>query len=150
MTTTLHHTPSSLPSDYGLIARYAAHTTNGPEQEITESAGSGAEDVADYSSTRGPHHTHGRRESMSNSVSGHRPLAFSSAMPDTHAPAPATFLSETTPLLIPRITEEEDGSSTSANEDDEDPISMFWKEITVLARYTLPIFGYVFCSLEVH
>jgi hypothetical protein len=51
---------------------------------------------------------------------------------------PIVSATETTPLIVPH--EPEDGGASCG---DSSPSHMFWKEIRVLASFTLPIWGFV-------
>jgi multidrug resistance protein, MATE family len=141
MTTTLHHAPSSIPSDYGLIARYAAHTANtstDPEREINENSsseeGEPTEDIESSPNTVRPRAVRRRRRS---SVSSNYVPSPSTTMANTPPQPPKGIsVTETTPL-IPRIHEDEESTIPG----DEEEEHLIWKEAKVLARYTLPIFG---------
>lgn len=144
--------PSSLPSDYAILSRYAA--ANGIEEgeptEENNQAGSSA--MASDSGLLSPnampipgqHHDEGvkRRSSF--------PTSYVTPFNPTTGPLPdkSGFRSgphtanENTPLLaplVPRIEEEVDdvdpNSETSAN--------LLWEEARILTKYTIPVFGYV-------
>ena len=147
-------TPSSLPSDYALLSRYAATQPDAPAQTEASSVAPsdsnvGEEEDEDFGL---PIHANGsnrpptqRRGSSSNSyIPSFNPTM--SPLPDEHGHRSGPHLkrpTENTPLLaspVPRIEEEcdivpDDGTWSSSN--------MFKEEMAILAKYTLPVFGYV-------
>ncbi|KAI0070551.1 MATE efflux family protein [Panus rudis PR-1116 ss-1] len=148
--------PSSLPSDYALLSRYAAaHGLNETPDESNET-----EDIEDASTTNadddtvdsrampipgadaGKQKTVARRSSFPatyvtpfNPTMG--PLPDRSGYRSGPHPPAAT---ENTPLLaplVPRIEEEVDEVDPNA----EAPVNLLWEEARILAKYTLPVFG---------
>jgi MATE family, multidrug and toxin extrusion protein len=131
-------TPSSLPSDYALLSRYASArgTTNSDEpvddlHDLTE-PNDVLDDILDDIL---PNRPAVRRSSFS---SPHlRPLQ--PKLPEPYA-SRVSVPDEYTPLLVPRI-EEEVGPST-------DPVhsqgtaKVYRDEFRILIKYTLPVFGY--------
>lgn len=53
--------------------------------------------------------------------------------------------SETTPLLVPLISRIEDHGLRGSNAS----LSIFWNEVKTLAKYALPVFGFVYDSASV-
>ncbi|THG97308.1 hypothetical protein EW026_g4664 [Hermanssonia centrifuga] len=140
-----YSTPSSLPSDYALLSRYAtAHNNLSDHQEDDEQAVvpdevlNGDDDIAPSSSKKK------RRSSF--------PTSYITPFNPTMGPLPDKMgrrsgpmkhqSTETTPLLaplVPRIQEDVD------NEDVNPPTgrrpNVLWEETKILAKYTLPVFG---------
>jgi MATE family multidrug resistance protein len=117
-------TPSSLPSDYAILSRYAS-----PRDDSSD-------DTHDYNDSNDvqddtlPHgRTIGRRASFPfpylNPQQPRLPEHFSSK---------DTGPDEYTPLLVPRIEEE---SSTSNG-----TVKVYRDELRILLKYTLPVLGY--------
>lgn len=118
--------PASLPSDYAILSRYAG---NHPDEHETENSDS----EEDPSSSLQPSSTIHRQLSQEDYI---RPRNPTMGFPDGTTPP-----SEITPLLnppIPRIDEETTHSTTG---DNETGVSMFWQELRILTRYSLPVFG---------
>ncbi|KAH9918955.1 MATE efflux family protein [Fomitopsis serialis] len=144
-----YSTPSSLPSDYALLSRYAAandmHPANGPHAHDEDPAeDDGAISESDASPERHstglaiPTKQVGRRKSFPTSyISSFKPTV--GPLPDKSGyrsgPANPGDASENTPLLVPRIEEEVDTA------DAESYSSMLKEETKILAKYTLPVFG---------
>lgn len=132
-----HHV-GSLPNDYAILARFA-------ERGLVEDVGDSAlEDDGEPSSDigRADGHLTAKKPRRTSFPSSHlhpqvSVVAGKAAIREESASMP--IVSETTPLLIPRIDEGD-------LEDDDDTKSftkMFWEELRVLAKYTLPVFGCV-------
>ena len=154
-----YSTPSSLPSDYAVLSRYAAaHDQNADGQEADSLVQSSALD--DYNDEHDENgidiHAHPRAPRRRSSATSYL-APFNPTMgplPDRHGHRSGPKHSdpnENTPLLappVPRIEEECD------REDATGPTSsskMFWEEMGILAKYTLPVFGYVyFCLKHLH
>ncbi|RPD65257.1 MATE efflux family protein [Lentinus tigrinus ALCF2SS1-7] len=145
-----YSTPSSLPSDYALLSRYAAaHDLNTNEEEDINGAGPST-DIEDYGEE---YDAHGidirgsprrpRRSSFPSSyLTPFNPTI--GPLPDRlgHRSGPyARELNENTPLLaplVPRIEEECD------EEDTAEPLTtskLYREEIGILTKYTIPVFG---------
>ena len=156
-----YSTPSSLPSDYALLSRYAAHNdmprVNGgnrhDENDLTETEEEVVSEVDDSSERYSnglsiPTRAVGRRKSF--------PTSYIPSFKPTVGPLPNKSgyrsgppgpddASENTPLLaplVPRIEEEVDRDDPA---DVEGSSSMLKEEIKILAKYTLPVFGYAHC-----
>jgi multidrug resistance protein, MATE family len=123
--------PSSLPSDYAILSRL---NTDSNEAES---------DLANTVQTR--HVT--RRESfpVSHYYRPLNPTIGTYPRVDSHSEASQHLLhapTETTSLLnhppVPRI--EENIDTTSA--DNVSTLTVFWEELVVLTKYTMPVFGY--------
>ena len=145
--------PSSLPSDYALLSRYAAaqNMQNDLDEETHEQV-----------SEQGPSGTHPDDDVYNPNampIPGRRPPVRRSSFPTlyvtpfnpTTGPLPdkSGYRSgpvppkpnENTPLLgplVPRIEEEVD-----KNDNSEPAVNMLWDEVRILAKYTLPVFGFV-------
>ncbi|GJE86748.1 MATE efflux family protein [Phanerochaete sordida] len=145
-----YSTPSSLPSDYALLSRFAAARGI---SEVPEETGAPQSPVDDDAAVQD-----GQEEATSSLLPKKRPRrsSFPTAyvtpfnptsmgpLPDRdgHRSGPLLEPTENTPLLapaVPRIPEavdEEDLSSESG------PVpNILWEETCILAKYTLPVFG---------
>ena len=156
-----YSTPSSLPSDYALLSRYAAHNdmhgVNGgdrhDENDLPETEEEAISDIDDSPERHRnglsiPTRAVGRRKSF--------PTSYIPSFKPTVGPLPNRSgyrsgppgpddASENTPLLaplVPRIEEEVDREDPA---DAESSSSMLKEEIKILAKYTLPVFGCVHC-----
>ncbi|KAL5520376.1 hypothetical protein ACEPAG_9600 [Sanghuangporus baumii] len=127
-------TSTSVPTDYGLLARYAnAH----PELVRQEEGGENADNHdSDYLTV--PEHSPSRRR-RSISPNSRRPIV------PTMASRPPPFdSSETAPLLgpnppVPCIVEEDEIPDQEKPEPG--PLAAYWEETKILMKYTLPVFG---------
>lgn len=154
--------PSSLPSDYAILSRYAAanpEVNDEAADDLSENeeavAGTSEGPVATPNQNfLYPDWTKGPRRRSSFPTAFIRPLnpnmAPLASQPESVPPrtgSKAVLPSETTPLLgplIPRIEEEVD-------QEDQDVyrgrvrsfIDKYWEEVGILLKYTLPVFGYV-------
>jgi len=118
--TPIHYgSPSSLPSDYALLSRYAATDDTNDSDDMTDDDHPHARPIRRRTSCPFPHLQPLQPELLSSKV----------ARPD-----------EYTPLLVPRI-EEEDAAS---NDLDDPPATskVYRDEMRILFKYTLPVFGY--------
>ncbi|RDX46702.1 MATE efflux family protein [Polyporus arcularius HHB13444] len=145
-----YSTPSSLPSDYALLSRYAAaHDLTVAAEEAANGAGPSA-DIEEYEED---HDAHGidiqgsprkpRRQSFPSSyVTPFNPTM--GPLPDRHGHRSGPYsrdANENTPLLappVPRIEEECDGDDV---EDPANASKLFWEEARILTKYTVPVFG---------
>lgn len=143
--------PSSLPSDYALLSRYAAahDMQNGLDEDNEQAVGGEPsthpdDDVLSPDAVAIP----GRRNPIRRSSF---PTLYVTPFNPTTSPLPdkSGYRSgpsrpnptENTPLLgplVPRIEEEVD-----KNDKSEPPSSMLWEEVRILGKYTLPVFGSV-------
>lgn len=106
--TSIHYgTPSSLPSDYALLSRYAIDDTDDDDDH--------------------PIRPLTRRTSC----------PFPYLQPEHFSPK-IPMPDEYTPLLVPRIQEED-----STKVDPSSP-KIYRDELRILTKYTLPVFGYAF------
>lgn len=129
-----HQGPSSLPSDYALVSRYAQHNNlsaaeNSVEDSSLEASSNGYVGIPISS----PSH---RRPSNSSTYNMNHGVVDTLSMKNALA-------SETTPLLapmppMPRIEEPVDHDP---NLGDENRLQMLKEELPILARYALPVFG---------
>ncbi|KAL5525227.1 ERC1_4 [Sanghuangporus sanghuang] len=125
---------SSVPTDYGLLARYAnAHPERIREEEEAEDAESHESDFLRIPG-RSP-----SRHRRSISPYSRRPIV------PTLASRPRPFdISETTPLLgttppLPCIIEE--GDILDEERPEPGPLATYWEETKILLKYTLPVYG---------
>ena len=127
-------TPSSLPSDYALLSRYAnaRGMTNGDEpiDDFYDPS-----DPSDAHNDGIPIRPTARRSSFPSPYL--RPLQ--PKLPDSFA-SKVSVPDEYSPLLVPRIVEEDTNSST-------DPVhsqsaaKVYRDEFRILVKYSLPVFG---------
>jgi hypothetical protein len=134
---------SSIPSDYGVLARYTGNThtegdaTDPPPADMGNSssrARSRSPEVLRTSRVRAPYVP----------VAGTAKIVAGPNLPD----APIT---EATPLLVPRIIEEVDEQEAQEAHGEAEPKhhNVFWEEMKILGKYTIPIVGYVsLCPLR--
>lgn len=154
-----YSTPSSLPSDYAVLSRYATHNdthgVNGEsrhdEADLTETED---EAVSEIDSSSGRHRNAlsrpleamGRRQSF--------PTSYIPSFKPTVGPLPNKSgyrsgppgpddASENTPLLAPLVPRIEEDVDRADPADDESTSSMLKEEVKILAKYTLPVFGCV-------
>ncbi|KAL5478917.1 ERC1_2 [Sanghuangporus weigelae] len=125
---------SSIPTDYGLLARYAnAHPERIREEEEAEDT---ASHESDFMRIPGRSPSRHRRSVSPNS---RRPIV------PTLASRPHPFdISETTPLLgtnppLPCIIEE--GDILDEETPEPGPLATYWEETKILFKYTLPVYG---------
>lgn len=123
-------TPSSLPSDYAILSRYAQARENAGTDDQHD-----PDEQTDIQDDMNPHGRVIRRTSFTSSYV--LPVQPNIAEPFN----PKAFVpDEYTPLLVPRIEEEVDSST--------DPIhpqstsQVYRDEFRILFKYTLPVFGY--------
>lgn len=151
-----YSTPSSLPSDYALLSRYAAarnlhertdetDETATSEDTLTDPA---ADSDVDAETTQAAAHPIPGRLTRRSSF----PTSYIRPINPTMGPLPDKLgnrsgpnppqASENTPLLaplVPRIQEDVDdedlrpGSAQRKN--------VIWEELKILSKYTLPVFG---------
>ncbi|KAL5498226.1 ERC1_2 [Sanghuangporus vaninii] len=128
---------SSIPTDYGLLARYAnAHPERIREEEEEVEVEDGENHEYDFLRTPGHSPSRHRRSVSQNS---RRPIV------PTLASRPHPFdISETTPLLgtnppLPCIIEE--GDLLDEEEPEPGPLATYWEETKILFKYILPVYG---------
>ncbi|KIP09793.1 hypothetical protein PHLGIDRAFT_116113 [Phlebiopsis gigantea 11061_1 CR5-6] len=148
-----YSTPSSLPSDYAVLSRYAAARGISPDQPeggptSNDTFSDTAEDANDMpSSEEAPLVTNKRARRSSFPTAYVTPFNPTSMgpLPDKtgHRSGPAApALSENTPLLaplVPRILEEVDGEDL--NPESGARPNVVWEEIRILTKYALPVCG---------
>ena len=146
-----YSTPSSLPSDYALLSRYAAaagvtNETDDPHApRQADDSPDINEDNADVPQTSPllPQKRPRRSSFPTAYVTPFNPTSMG-PLPDQagHRSGPADpAATEHTPLLgplVPRIAEEVDGKDLSALSS---PSHVLWEEVRILAKYTLPVYG---------
>jgi len=129
-------TPSSLPQDYAILSRFAAPQ---PDEEFEASpVRSEQEEFSEEDeslASRKPTAT--RRTSFPSSyiVPPQPSMHIVPTIPDAHQPT------ENTPLLapfMPRIQEDVDFPYDGL---EPSTAQMYWEELCILSKYTLPVFG---------
>ena len=157
--------PSSLPSDYAILSRYAAANSGVDEEDTTENMSvdedtqSGAGEVAPAIFSQNllhPNWTKAPRRRSSFPTVYIRPLNPNTtpiiAQPGSSVErngSKVSLPSETSPLLgplVPRIEEdvcreEREGSERIGRA--QLFVEKYWEEFKILLKYTLPVFGYV-------
>lgn len=131
--------PSSLPADYAILsARF-----NDSSAQNVDPADSGVETESDdeeHDTLNGYTTTRKRRcSSPASSTILSRPLNPSMARREIVLGPRVSGANETTPLMnpdVPLIHEISDG-------EEEGKMVMFWQELRILTKYSLPVFGYV-------
>lgn len=148
------HYIGSLPNDYAILARFAhggegSGWTDGEENTNEHSRSDSANEFYPH---RGLKSEVTRRSSFSASYIRPPSSTISSMNFDTPVPVKHTSstdglrVTESTPLLgplIPRIAEEHSG-----NEDNKTMTAMFWEELWILSKYSLPLFSLVLCIMS--
>ncbi|EIN09142.1 MATE efflux family protein [Punctularia strigosozonata HHB-11173 SS5] len=122
-------TPSSLPSDYAVLAQYAAARSNANQEPDEDN---------DHDNETGETQTLLAQQSRRTSFPGGylRPPKMSlGSAPEGILP---NAVNETSPL-IPRIPEEVDEAEVNVSQPV--PVHALAEEIKILAKYTLPVFG---------
>ncbi|TFK47550.1 MATE efflux family protein [Heliocybe sulcata] len=129
--------PSSLPSDYAILSRYAGH--NSERNEGEESAIEDREESELLLNAEEGEERPGRRTSLTAPFI--RPLNPTMAPITARDKSPAAVPTENTPLLnplVPRIEEEVD---SPGHDSETTPSERVWEEVKILVKYTLPVFG---------
>jgi MATE family multidrug resistance protein len=137
------HYVGSLPNDYAILARFA-HDDDENEDEDRNVLADAEEDARHTEVDRRAQSP--RRSSFPSSYIRPPPptipsMNFKSGIPDNH-PLLDNGATENTPLLgplVPRIEEEQPGDE----DDTKSNTTMFWEEMRILSKYTLPVFGSV-------
>jgi len=128
-------TPSSLPSDYAILSRYAHVRENTDMDDEHDHDVYDLDEPTDTQDDMIPHGRVIRRATL--------PAYVLPVQPNISEPFnPMAFVSgdEYTPLLVPRIEEEVDTNT--------DPIhpqstsQVYTDELRILLKYTLPVYGY--------
>ncbi|KAI0945255.1 hypothetical protein AcW1_001519 [Taiwanofungus camphoratus] len=138
-----YSTPSSLPSDYALLSRYAAAHEENDEEDVFDEQESIPEAPRDELNVPRSKSQITRRRSF--------PTSYIDPFSPTMGPLPdksgyrsgpkVPNVNESTPLLaplVPRIEEEVDRENTNETEHS---VNMFREELAILTKYTLPVFG---------
>lgn len=147
-----YSTPSSLPSDYALLSRFAAArgTSEGPEhtddpqpRTADETAINESNEDLLPSSSSLPQKRPRRSSFPTAYVTPFNPTSMG-PLPDKsgHRSGPLLDPTENTPLLappVPRIPEEVDEENLLP-ESGPRP-NVLWEEMCILTKYTLPVFG---------
>ena len=131
-------TPSSLPSDYALLSRYASArgitNSDEPVDDIHDQT-EPTDVLDDILDDLLPNRPAVRRSSFS---SPHlRPLQ--PKLPEPYA-SRVSVPDEYTPLLVPRIEEEVSPSTDPVH--NQSTAKVYRDEFRILCKYTLPVFGY--------
>lgn len=134
-----YSTPSSLPSDYAILSRYAPSQT--PEAEEDTGEISEEEEAGDRAHLDIPSNLHvARRRTSFPTMYIKPPNPPGPAIPGDDG-SKSTAPTEYTPLLIPRIQEE--GDDEVIGPDAASSLHAFWEEFRILLKYTLPVYGCV-------
>ncbi|KAH9855642.1 MATE efflux family protein [Lenzites betulinus] len=143
-----YSTPSSLPSDYALLSRYAAAHDLDEEPQPSEEADPSS-DIEDNESIEpdgvdidGNRHKKVRRRSFPTSyLTPFNPTM--GPLPDKsgHRSGPKPIdPTENTPLLAPLVPRIEEECDAEDADESPNPLKMFKEEALILAKYTLPVF----------
>ncbi|KAI9510175.1 MATE efflux family protein [Russula earlei] len=123
-------TPSSLPSDYALLSRYATARDNEPADDLHDTF-----EPDDTQDDMTPYRPVIRRTSFPSPyltpLQPKLPEPFASRVP---------VPDEYTPLLVPRIDEEVGPNIKST--DSQSTARVYRDELRILFKYTVPVFGY--------
>jgi MATE family multidrug resistance protein len=128
-------TPSSLPSDYALLSRYAnarGTTINDEPVDVNDLYDSTEQSDTLDDMIPVPNRPTTRRSSFPSPYL--RPLQ--PKLPEPFA-SKVTVPDEYTPLLVPRIVEEDASPST----DPQSTAKVYCDEFFILCKYSLPVFG---------
>ncbi|OSD07821.1 MATE efflux family protein [Trametes coccinea BRFM310] len=147
-----YSTPSSLPSDYALLSRYAAAHDLPPETsqpaDEAEASGNAVEDADAYTDPRGVaiNGTLRRKKSRRSSF----PTSYLTPFNPTMGPLPdksghrsgpkAPEATENTPLLAPLVPRIEEECDAEDRVEPPNVLKMFKEEAAVLVKYTVPVF----------
>ncbi|KAI0819458.1 MATE efflux family protein [Trametes gibbosa] len=143
-----YSTPSSLPSDYALLSRYAAAHDQSEDGEPPEEAGPSS-DIEDNESVDpvGIHIDDGRRKKLRRKSF---PTSYLTPFNPTMGPLPNKSghrsgpkpidPTENTPLLAPPVPRIEEDCDAEDMDESPHPLKMFKEEAFILAKYTLPVF----------
>ncbi|KAF8531340.1 mate-domain-containing protein [Gautieria morchelliformis] len=136
-------TSGSLPSDYGLLARYRQHNgDNNEDEENNENARINAHHADSHVTADTNFQAHGllntRRDTLAIGPPYHQPSEVK--MRGDPSSWPANANREREPLLgqIPRINEDE---IPTPNGTDGTELAIWWSEFWILSKYTWPVFG---------
>ena len=133
-------TPSSLPSDYAILSRYASPRENANRDDSPDDT----HDYAHSNDVQDDTHPHGRPIGRRTDFPFPYLKPLQPKLPDNF-PSKDTGPDEYTPLLVPRIEEE-----TSSSNDPTHPsstVKIYGDELRILLKYTLPVLGY---ALQFH
>jgi MATE family multidrug resistance protein len=127
-------TPSSLPSDYALLSRYAnaRENTNDHHEPVDDLYDS--TEPSDALRVMIPNRPATRRSSFPSPYL--RPLQPNLPEPFTSKVA---VPNEYSPLLVPRIVEEDASPSTDPSRPQSN-VKVYWDEFCILCKYSLPVF----------
>ncbi|KAL7284329.1 hypothetical protein ACG7TL_001615 [Trametes sanguinea] len=147
-----YSTPSSLPSDYALLSRYAAAHDLPPETsqpaDEAEASENTVEDADAYNDPRGVaiNGTLRRKKSRRSSF----PTSYLTPFNPTMGPLPdksghrsgpkAPEATENTPLLAPLVPRIEEECDAEDRIEPPNVLKMFKEEAAVLVKYTVPVF----------
>ncbi|KAH9051842.1 MATE efflux family protein, partial [Lactarius vividus] len=127
-------TPSSLPSDYALLSRYASSRENANRDDSPDDT----HDFTDSNDVQDDIHPHGRPIGRRTSFPFPYLQPLQPKSPEHFSPK-ASRPDEYSPLLVPRIDEEGSASNDPAN-----PLSsarVYRDELRILLEYTMPVLG---------
>lgn len=132
-------TPSSLPSDYAILSRYACTRQNGDRDDQHDHDIYDQDEPTDIQDDMNPDGRLIRRTTFPSSY-------VLPVQPNISEPFnPKALVSdEYTPLLVPRIEEEADSSTDTTHP--QSAAQIYRDEFRILLKYTLPVWGYAsFC-----
>ena len=129
-------TPSSLPSDYAILSRYAHARENADTDDEHDHAIYDPDESTDTQDDMNPHGRVIRRTSFHSSYV----LPVQPNISEPFNPKAAFLPDEYTPLLVPRIEEEVDTSTDPIHPQSTSQI--YRDEFRILFKYTLPVFLY--------
>ncbi|KAH9017086.1 MATE efflux family protein [Lactarius deliciosus] len=127
-------TPSSLPSDYALLSRYAGSRENANRDDSPDDT----HDCTDSNDVQDDIHPHGRPIGRRTAFPFPYLQPLQPKSPEHFSPK-VSGPDEYSPLLVPRIEEDD-----SAGNDPAHPLSsakVYRDELRILLKYTLPVLG---------
>jgi MATE family multidrug resistance protein len=125
-------TPSSLPSDYALLSRYANARGNTNDDDTVDDLYDST-DPFDALADMTPNRPFTRRSSF--------PSPYLRPLQPKILASTATVPDEYSPLLVPRIVEvEEDASPSTDPARPQSTTKVYWDEFCILCKYSLPVF----------
>jgi MATE family multidrug resistance protein len=141
------HYVGTLPNDYAILARFASDDDHEGQNEENnrledEELASSTDAEVERPFTASLRARSPRRKSFPTSFIRPPPSTIPSmnfkSTPDKD-PSTENGAAENTPLLVPRIEEGQSGDEDRTKSN----TAMFWEEMRILSKYTLPVFGLV-------
>ncbi len=133
-------TPSSLPSDYALLSRYASSRENANRDDSPDDT----HDYTDSNDVQDDTHPHGRPIGRRTNFPFPYLQPLQPKLPEHFSPK-VSGPDEYTPLLVPRIEEEDCTSSDPTHQPS--TAKVYRDELRILFKYTLPVLRY---ALHLH